>query len=1097
MTDPESPAPAFELNEQQQRAVDHAAGPLMVLAGPGTGKTRVIIERIANLIEQRSADPASILAVTFTVKATEQMRTKLAERLAHNARAADKVRIRTFHGFGRELLQRFADYINLPTNPTVIDSAQRRRLLRAIVAEHNLYAHTAAEGLSAAVDRAIRFTEKCRQSAKFPGDALAYAHHWRRRHEARRDWPNDDARIADAALFRHFESGAKAFAEYEHRCLKRGWITLDDFIAHPITLLRDHAEVAAIVRTETRHIVVDEFQDVNPAQIELLRLLAPPDRNPDLCVVGDDDQAIYQFRGSDPRSMAHFKTIWPNHKTEKLEVNYRSRKAIIDVANDVIAPADRIDPDKQSKLPEKPHPDGGSVECILTDNEVPNGAAIAAMILIDRQQTERDFSAYAVLTRGHSDADNITADLRAQGLPVNRREKRTPLQDPAVQDLLSWARLLSDEQSTSDAQRLLARPPFNIPLTRVSELSREFAAARKRDNPPPSFIQHLRQTAHPTDTTTSFLSLYDDLLKVAAAHDAAHTVEQIIHRAIAHAEALDGRDRAGRVTNLVAVIRFARRIQPFLDPPAGLAEFLAYHADLDPKDQDFADTTARVDANDPDPEQDEAVSAITVITAHAAKGLEFDTVFVARCQPQFGFPNTRGNNEESPLPADFSGINPLGQDEEERRLFYVACTRAQRRLVLLTKPTKARSQAKLHFMRELRENDALNLTEVSEQDWISRAPLADADPLDEQLSATGDHTPTARDAILRAEFTRARQSAFAALHETERNTTGAVPPAAHARLLDAAATIAALSHLRAHNNTPPDLSALSPDARQHIHAVADRIARDQGPVWPRLPAPLALSYSKLTDYLACPRCFLVKYVLNLDEPKTPELSVGQIVHVALERFFKEYQLADAEGAPLPTRDRLLHLCAHAFQAETRAEASISDAESAARLSEINALALNALEHLHDNANILHIEASVKLPYKHNSKTHTITAKLDRVDQLRSGAFRIVDYKTGQSSQRLLEPKKDDLQMAIYAMALPVLLEDPEFDVTFAGKGGNEGGGGVAEYWLLRTAQRGTIGFDAIDFDKVRDQIDEAIAGILAGNYERNDSKCKGLCEIIG
>lgn len=1075
--------PAVELNEQQRLAVVHDDGPLMVLAGPGTGKTRVIIERIASLIESRNADPASILAVTFTVKATEQMRRKLADRLRARARDADKVRIRTFHGYGREILQRFADYLDLPSNLHLMDSAQRRRLLRAIVAEHRLYAHDAAQGLEAAVDRAARFIRRCRECAQTPEEALRWARAWRDRHESGATGLEGDAMIADRVLMSQFEAGAMAFAHYEQACIRKGWIGFDDYIAYPIRLLRHHPEPAAILRNESRHIVVDEFQDVNPAQIELLRLLSPPERRPDLCVVGDDDQAIYAFRGADPRAMAQFGKIWSDHTLTKLEINYRSGKGILDLANAVIAPADRVDPDKAARVPEDKPERPAIIQVVTTDGFSPRDAVIPAMILAEKQEHARKFSDFAILTRLTVDADRAAAALRMHGIPVNLREKRTPLDDPGVQDVLSWIRVLTDAHNTADVQRLLSRPPCNLTLTRVSELAAAYNFARREHADERTFIDWLRAAAHEPEVA-SWISLNDELVDIVRARRADHAIDEIIRRTgVAQSDSPDELQQAERVQNLVPVIRFARRVQPFLDPPADLSAFLSYYNDLDPGEQDFSAGEAVLDASD-DEDHADTPDAVSILTAHRSKGLEFDTVFVLRCNAPHGFPQSR-EADEDPLPCAFSGIDPRGRADEERRLFYVACTRAERRLILTTK--SAKSPSTKNFVHQLRDDLPDTMQESHESDWLKRFPMGLADPMDQELAADAGTVPDARSAMLRTEFARARQAALAALHEAERATDGAVPEAARVKLTDAAGAIAALAHLRARGVLPPDLSQISPSARAGLHAVKERLAANTPPMWPVLKAPLKLSFSKINDYLACPRCFLVKHVLGLDEPKTEELSVGHIVHLTLERFFSGWRLAEAEGRALPAREQLLRIAKDTLRDELGAQTPTDD-EYRAMLEQIESLLLNAFERLHDDANILHIEKWVEFPYESGGKSHTFVAKLDRVDQLASGQFRIVDYKTGQSSKRLLKPDKKDLQMAIYAMALPSLLEDKEMPVS---------SGGVAEYWLLRTAERGVIGFDAIDFDKVRAQIDEAITGILAGDYTRNDSRCKGLCDIIG
>ncbi|MEZ6210829.1 MAG: ATP-dependent helicase [Phycisphaerales bacterium] len=893
MTDHEPPAPAIKLNEQQQRAVDHAAGPLMVLAGPGTGKTRVIIERIANLIEQRNADPATILAVTFTVKATEQMRTKLAERLAHNARAADLVRIRTFHGLGREMLQRFADYLGLPATLTLMDSAQRRRLLRAIIAENNLYTHAAAEGVDTAAERAALLMKRCRECARSTGDALAYAARWRDRHEQFQTGLHGDMILADAAHMRHFEAGAKAFDHFERRCMQLGWIAFDDYIAHPIRLLREHPEAAAMVRSETRHIVVDEFQDVNPAQIELLRLLAPPDRNPDLCVVGDDDQAIYAFRGADPRAMAQFARIWGDHATEKLEINYRSGRRIIDLANEVISKAERVDSEKFARVPDGEPNGTGTVQVISTDGQNPRDAVIPAMILIDKQSSDRKFSDYAVLTRLTIDADRVAAALRMHGIPVNLREKRTPLDDAGVQDVLSWMRILTDASNTADVQRLLSRPPVAIRLTRVSRLAADFTVARREHADERPFIEWLRDSAH-DPSIASWLALYDELLSVAAALPADRAIDEIIRRSgVVEAEALEPLEKARRVQNLVPLIRFARRVQPFLDPPRDLNAFLSYYnPDAVKRDFSFANT---IDANDDDADAAHTPDARLDPHRSPSQGPRVRYRLRRPLQPGHGFQSRpRRRRPASWISrASIRWVAPMRCQAGSS----MSPARAER---LSSRPSPpSPSREKLHP--SISATPPSSSTRPTRPEWLKDAPVGHhSDPMDQERVDEGDLETDARNAILRAEFARRlARCCFSALHEAaERASDGAAPPHTHSRPQTPAAPIAAFPSIRRVKGRPRGpIRPLSDAPRASPQAVADRLASAIGPACPsssrRSNSPTPRSISSLL-----PRCFLVKHVLGLDEAKTAELSIRpHRPHRPFERFFKEWLRRRHRQAP--------------------------------------------------------------------------------------------------------------------------------------------------------------------------------------------------------
>lgn len=1064
------------LNDQQRVAVEHTGTPLAVLAGPGTGKTRVIVARTVRLVRE-GVEPERILNVTFTSKAAGEMRERLAQQLG--PALSSRLNVSTFHALGNRLLRRFGDVLALPSELILIDSAQRTRLLRELILRSDRFASAHRNGIDRLAQRAATFIDRCKESARFPQEAIEFAGAWRERAESLED---EDAPVerADAA---EFERMAHVYHDFDRACAERGWVTFDDFITLPIRLLREHTTVAEIVRTELRHVIVDEFQDVNGAQIALLRELAPAAANPDLCVVGDDDQAIYAFRGSDPRAFATFANIWPDHELVELTINHRSAPPIVRAANTIIEPAsDRFSPDKRAEPDTNRDPSkdtNAGVELRITgDWKTDHAPAIAAMILQDRAATDRAYRDFAVIASTNTQCDLIADELRTHGIPVDRREERKPASDAGVQDVLAWCAVLADP-GASDAftQRLLVRPPVGMPPDEVQTIARAHRAARKTDETTTELARWVEQQHAGDERVQRFASLRKKLLEATLSEPADLVIEDIV-RTIdpAHTESLDGRTRARRVRDLIAVVAFARSRQRFLPRPGRLADFLAHYRDLDAKQQDTFDAPGD-ERLDTDAESEERPDAVSVITAHSSKGLEFDTVFLANVRFR-GFPlQQRPDDDGVRVPTEFSGRIEQEHENEQRRLFYVACTRAERRLVLLAKHKKSRGKS-LDFTQELQDaSDAIELQEgdvaaLLESDLL--APRPEHDP--EAWRAGADSVRSA----LSRESRRQRERALSILHDAAVNADNA--SAFEQKLVSSARVLRALAHADVSLLDAPGIDPTDADRARTLIASLQSGAAPSATSPMR--APLRLSYSRLMDYDACPRCFYVKHVLRLDEAKTTQLASGSVVHDALEAFTKRWLDAEAEGLQRPNLDDLLALGETALERATPFDQATDDAlrtESRERLR-------TAFEgFVDDDDQIIEVEQSKEVAYTGpDGEAHTLVAKIDRIDQVAGGAFRIVDYKTGRASNKLLEPKPDDLQMGIYTLALMDMF------------GLDEPPAGVAEYRILSTGDRGSIALRDVRLDKVRKNIDKAIRGMLDGDFPAKPESdyCKGLCALL-
>jgi DNA helicase-2/ATP-dependent DNA helicase PcrA len=1093
------------LNDAQRRGVLHAGPPLIVLAGPGTGKTRVITHRVAHMVRERGVDPSTIVAVTFTNKAATELRERLAALIGPTA--ADSVHAHTFHGFGLRLLRRFPDLSGVGATPEIIDSAQRRRLLRELVARHRVYGPLVSLGVDALLDEAIQTMDLFRHNALGPEACAGFADLWASRLE--QGLGSDGGRIDEIAHAAQreerarFDAHARLYALFEGTCRERGWLTIDDLVTLPTRLLATHERVRSICRHEYRRFVVDEFQDVNLAQIEFVRALAPPEHGPDLVVVGDDDQAIYEFRGADDRAFARFKSIWTDAQTLALTENYRSQRPVLDVANAVITRAgERFEPGKRVEraalLAGRPLAEGAAVEIVQLDDDRDAGDAIAAMVRDEAaRRPDEPLSRLAVIARTHTELDRIAGALELEGIPAERRKARGVDEDPGVQDLLAWVELLVSPGASWAVRRVLYRPPIGVPGEILSAWERQFAQAQRvaaagadggtatpggtalrAVNNYPTFLRD-----HAPDHTgiARFLALRDQLLDMAQHATASDVVWAIATRAdLAHADLLGGRERARRIENLVRVIRFVRAVQHRLDQPGDLAAFWSYYNDLDDRDRTFGELGEELVEHDEEGEGPVA-NAVQLLTAHGSKGLEFDVVFVPRVNPGHGYPKTAGGTERVRPPDGL--IDRLGdartpkerERAEERRIFYVAATRAERRLVLLTKRSKSRSKSE-HYAQELLYDEP-TLVVARDGDEILRAGR---DGMSREASPVIVREVRRRAA--EAEKRAARAEAASALDAVERGDARPEDVAgAAARLRDAAARLAVASSFDSTGAGPA--WADGGVAGETAARLRERAARDReegsGPTLIPMRPPIDISYTLIDAYQRCPACCYVKHVLGLGEAATPALSLGGIVHQALEDHARAWRDAEAEGRGAPGLDALLADVRRRFFAQLHAGAD----GDGLTIEELLAWLGNAHRMMTESGvEILEIERRIVMPYEVDGVGHRLIAKLDRVDRT-SGGVRIVDYKTGHATKTKLEPGKGDLQLGIYALAIRHQM--PEV-------------GGTAEYWMLRTGQRGSISLDAIDETKVRGAIDGAVRGMTAGEFpSKPGNTCSGLCEILG
>ncbi|MFM9959343.1 MAG: ATP-dependent helicase [Phycisphaerales bacterium] len=1122
------PGDIVPLNDAQREAVNHTGTPLLVLAGPGTGKTRVIIARLLRLLLE-GREPDSLLAVTFSVKATQEMRSRLSEWAAEHlpadiAAGASKVHISTFHGLGRRLVRRFGDVLGVAPEPSLLDDAVAKRTLRKLVRDLGLFPHLAAEGHHAVLDEHLKFAAACKHNARTPDDALAHARAWAARLETNQDNLDNDALKAAKLSHAAFADHARLYDAFDRACLKEGLFTFDDDLAYPLRIFRKRPELAAYLRAEHRHVVVDELQDVNPAQLELLKWIAPPaprgaSTGTDLCAVGDDDQAIYAFRGSDPAAVEAFRALWPTHHAVKLEENHRSAPRIVAVGNAVIERAHHRALGGKVIRAADTEAGPGVVEAYAVPDDKDHAHLVAALILQDKSSNpHRKWSDYAVLARGGAQLERTGAALALKGIPIDFRQRPTPRDEPAVQDLFAWLNLLTNARDDASTQRLLIRPSLGVNLEQVRAWREAHAAERRASQNQQNFpgladwlatatsgvrAHEPRASAsgpsrpaptspNPEPAVARFIELLTELRRTASTMPADHAVENLIRTAHLMGddspELLDPAQHTRRARALVDAVRFVRSRQPFLEHPADIAAYLAYDRDLDDEGKNFRAPGLETEQNE---EGEQRPDAVSVITAHRAKGLEWDTVFVVKIGRTNGSfaAGTREDPGDHKLPADFTGRPEPSDHDEEIRVLYVACTRAKRRLVLTAKkkaaPKKKDTSSDDVFVQLTHFRPDLQVPATPMEDTLRAVGVETPTLLEEELAAAA--RTASRDEQLRRELVHARQWAFAALHDAAApDLDEAAMRTVERRLSDAAHAVAALAALRA--GTPPrhleTLAATSP-LRARVESLIKQLAQQHAlPLWPAPKPPLRLSYTQISNFQDCPRCWYLRTVLGLPDRGSTEANLGAVAHEALHLFYRKLRDAedDPENLPLP---RDLHALADAaFDKHFKALDPNADDERKKLHAQLDAL----LTKLHPTTSqVLELEFEVHLPITDaRGITHLLTAKIDRLDLEPDGTYRLIDYKTGQPSKKLLEPAKDDLQLNIYALALAHHINaDDRTPPT-----------GRAEYWVLAQGAHGSINLADLNLDKTRETILKTIDAMLTPPYLKGKG-CRGHCDLMG
>lgn len=642
-----------QLNEPQALAVQTIEGPVMIIAGAGSGKTRVLTYRIAYLIEH-GIDPFNILALTFTNKAAKEMKERIAKVVGITE--ARNLYMGTFHSVFSKILRAEHEKIGFPANFTIYDSDDSKNLLKTIIIEM---------GLDDKMYKPNLVQHRISSSKNSLINSIAYK-------------MNQEIQMDDLEA-RRPKIGA-IYEKYTQRCFKASAMDFDDLLLKTFELFHKHPDILHKYQRRFKFVMVDEFQDTNFAQYSIIKQLSALYQN--ICVVGDDAQSIYAFRGADITNILNFKKDYPELKTYKLEQNYRSTKNIVAAANSVI----EKNKNQLEKAVWTSNSDGSKIQVIkaITDNE--EGNFVAQAIFAYRQNNQLANRDFAILYRTNIQSRAMEEALRRLNIPYRVYGGLSFYQRREIKDILSYLRLSVNHNDEEALKRIINYPTRGIGK---STLDKIIIAAAEHDISVWEVLENIKKldvgispaVSKKVDEFKQMISGFEAIVEQKNAFDAASFIASGsgLLKDLFNDKTPEGVNRYENVQELLN----------------GIKEFTVNsvdHKDGNALPRYMEDIALLTDA---DKDEDDEKDRVTLMTIHASKGLEFPYVFVVGL-------------EENLFPSQLS-INSRDELEEERRLFYVAITRAMTQLTFSYAQSRFKYGNLIHsdpsrFLHEVDEN---------------------------------------------------------------------------------------------------------------------------------------------------------------------------------------------------------------------------------------------------------------------------------------------------------------------------------------------------------------------------------------------------------
>ncbi len=614
------------LNASQRIAVENYNGPTMVIAGAGSGKTRVLTMRIAFMIEQ-GVDPFNILALTFTNKAAREMTERIGSIIGPSE--AKNISMGTFHSVFARILRINAERLGYPQNFTIYDTQDTKSLLKDIVKELNL-------------DDKIYKPSSIYARISAAKNNLISA-----------DEYGQNSEILDEDKMSQRPEIARIYKAYSIRCFKAGAMDFDDLLFQTNVLLRDFPDVLTYYQHKFKYVLVDEYQDTNFSQYLIVKKLAAVYEN--ICVVGDDAQSIYSFRGANIQNILNFRNDYPDFKLYKLEQNYRSTQTIVDAANSVISK----NKDQIKKNVWTDNVKGEAIKVIraISDNE--EGKIVASTIFETKHREGNDWAGFAILYRTNRQSRAFEEALRKLNIPYKIYGGISFYQRKEIKDLLSYFRLTANHQDEEALKRVINYPKRGIGKTSWEQIiiaSTEYNVSlweliSNFSKYPVSIPSATKQKI------SEFVTMIESFSAELTKQNAYQLAQTIAKSSGILKELFSEKDKGPEEVE---------RYQNIEELLSGIKEFTVQKGDEQALLSDFMVDVALL--TDADNEKEEDKDKVSLMTIHSSKGLEFEHVHLVGL-------------EENLFPSQLS-INSRTELEEERRLFYVAITRAEKSCII-------------------------------------------------------------------------------------------------------------------------------------------------------------------------------------------------------------------------------------------------------------------------------------------------------------------------------------------------------------------------------------------------------------------------------
>ncbi len=646
------------LNEQQKEAVTHMNGPLMIIAGAGSGKTKVLTSRIAHLMNS-GVDSFNILALTFTNKAAKEMKERVEKTLGNTE--ARNLYIGTFHSVFARLLRSEASKLGYPQSFTIYDTDDSRSVLKAVINDMGLddkhyKPNIVHNRISSAKNALIGPVE-------YNSNTMIQ---------------QEDARSKRPAI-------GEIYASYVARCFKNGAMDFDDLLFKMHELLRDYPEVLHKYQHKFKYLLIDEYQDTNPVQYQIAKLLAAVHEN--ICVVGDDAQSIYSFRGATIENILQFQKDYDDVKLVKLEQNYRSSASILEVANHVIK-------NNQGQIPKNlwtENEEGEKIKLVrtMTDNE--EGKFVADAIQENKLRNHFYNNDFAILYRTNAQSRSFEESLRRTGIPYKIYGGLSFYQRKEIKDYIAYLRIIANTKDEEGLKRIINYPARGIGKTTMEKC---LVIAGEQNITFYEVLEKAKAFGFKAGTLTAieeFVTMIKYFQNQLTKHNAYDVAVQVgkhtnIVKELFNDKSTEGLARYENIQELLNSIKEWTESPSNEDGEQGDKGLGAYLQQI----------TLITDADNDKNEAD----SVKLMTVHAAKGLEFACVFVVGL-------------EETLFPSGMS-VNTREELEEERRLFYVAVTRAKRHLWL------SHANSRYRFG-QLVQNDPSRFIEEMPEDKIDKS----------------------------------------------------------------------------------------------------------------------------------------------------------------------------------------------------------------------------------------------------------------------------------------------------------------------------------------------------------------------------------------